>query len=304
MPHEFKQIQWDAELAEECRALVRRAMAEDLGDRGDLTTLALVPAERRGRAAIVNREPMVVAGMFAVADVLAEYDGEAILVAHAADGDSLASPMAIAEMEGAARTLLSAERVLLNILGRLSGIATLTRQYVDAVAGTDARIYDTRKTTPGWRTLEKYAVGCGGGMNHRMGLYDAVMIKDNHLAFGAADDSARYSPREAVEKVQRFYQDAPFFADLIVEVEVDTLEQFESVLPAGPDIVLLDNMPPNLLARAVAQRDQHAPDVQLEASGGITIDNVRAIALSGVDRISIGALTHSARCVDIGLDWL
>ncbi len=304
MPHEFTQIQWDAALAEECRELVRRAMAEDLRERGDLTTLALVPKERQGRAAIVNREPIVVAGMHAVQIVLTEYDGEANLVAQAADGDYIPTRTAIAEMQGAVRTLLSAERVLLNILGRLSGIATLTRQYVDAASDTNARIYDTRKTTPGWRRLEKYAVGCGGGMNHRTGLYDAVLIKDNHLAFGAADDVSRYSPRQAVEKVRQFYQNAAFFNELIVEVEVDTLEQFEAVLPAGPDIVLLDNMPPELLARAVALRDQHSPDVQLEASGGVTIDNVRAIALSGVDRISVGALTHSARCVDVGLDWL
>ena len=210
-------------------------------------------------------------------------------------------------LQGLVRDLLVAERLLLNLLGRLSGIATLTRRYVDQTAGTRARIYDTRKTIPGYRRLEKYAVRCGGGCNHRTGLYEAVLIKDNHLAFGrSAGNQARFSPLEAVMSIRQFL-DATLPAEqagrMIVEVEVDTLPQLEEVLTARPDIILLDNMSPSQLADAVRRRDAAGAEVQLEASGGVNLHSVRSIAQSGVERISVGALTHAAPWLDIGLDW-
>jgi nicotinate-nucleotide pyrophosphorylase (carboxylating) len=188
------------------------------------------------------------------------------------------------------------------------GIATLASRYVAQAQGTKAKIYDTRKTTPGWRRLEKYAARCGGACNHRMGLYDAVLIKDNHLAQRgqAASDAA-----SAVRDARAFLSghDGALglpdraLQDLVVEIEVDTLDQLTSVLPAGPDIVLLDNMSPNLLRQAVALRDQLAPQVELEASGGVHLDTLREIAATGVERISVGAITHSAHSLDVGLDW-
>jgi nicotinate-nucleotide pyrophosphorylase (carboxylating) len=198
--------------------------------------------------------------------------------------------------------LLATERILLNLLGRLSGIATLTRQYVDAVAGTKARIYDTRKTTPGWRRLEKYAVRCGGGWNHRGGLDEAVLIKDNHLAIGETS-GRRFTPTEAVHRARRFVAERGGDPAMVIEVEVDTLDQFDAVLPARPDIVLLDNMGPAGLCEAVTRRNAFDQAIELEASGGIRLATVSTIAESGVDRISIGALTHAAISLDFGLDW-
>jgi nicotinate-nucleotide pyrophosphorylase (carboxylating) len=285
-------------------------MREDLGERGDLTSCALVPADQPGRAAVAVREAGVVAGLAAAELTLAEYAGSvkspAKFASNFQDGDRVPPRTMIATIEAPARTLLMAERVFLNILGRLCGIATATRKYVDAVAGTQAHIYDTRKTTPGWRRLEKYAVRCGGGRNHRTGLFDAVLIKDNHLAFGgAADGQSHFTPAEAVTRARSYLSERGIRpSEAMIEVEVDTLEQLRLVLPAQPDIVLLDNMSPETLREAVAIRGQLNPDVQLEASGGITIDNVRTIAETGVERISIGALTHSSRWLDVGLDWL
>jgi nicotinate-nucleotide pyrophosphorylase (carboxylating) len=198
-----------------------------------------------------------------------------------------------------------------NFLSRLSGIATLTARYVEAVRGTSASIYDTRKTVPGWRRLAKYAVRCGGGKNHRAGLYDAILIKDNHLAFGAdggwSPDARRFTPAEAVQKAREFIEihiPAVKRDQVIIEIEVDTLEQLEMVLPQQPDIVLLDNMGPEMLRKAVARRAAISPTTELEASGGVHLDTVRALAEAGVERISVGALTHSAVCLDFGLDWL
>jgi nicotinate-nucleotide pyrophosphorylase (carboxylating) len=201
---------------------------------------------------------------------------------------------------------------MLNLLGRLSGIATLTRQFVEAVAGTKARIYDTRKTMPGWRRLEKYAVHCGGGHNHRTGLYDAILIKDNHLAFGREEhNAAAFTPAVAVRKAQAFLAEqlasessrgAPD-PQMLIEIEVDSLEQFREVLPERPDIVLLDNMTPEQLREAVRIRDAGGFACELEASGGVDLQTVRAIAESGVERISSGALTHSAINLDVALDW-
>lgn len=308
MKREFSQIQWDAQLEDDCRQLIRLAVREDL-DRGyDCATLALVPEDATGRAAIVVRQAGVIAGLPAARLVLDEMEISAAWTTHVHDGSFVDPQTTVAEIAGAARDLLTSERLILNLLGRLSGIATLTHAYVQAVAGTKSQIYDTRKTTPGWRRLEKYAVRCGGGMNHRTGLFDAVLIKDNHLALAAASGHAlRRTPAAAVRDAQRFLAETgstPESANRrIVEVEVDTLDQLRDVLPAEPDIVLLDNMSPEQLRQAVVIRDDLNPKVELEASGGIRLDTVRAVALSGVERISVGALTHSAICLDVGLDW-
>jgi nicotinate-nucleotide pyrophosphorylase (carboxylating) len=218
-----------------------------------------------------------------------------------ADGDAVASGEAIARLEGSARDLLTGERVLLNFVGQLSGIATLTRQYIEAIRGTAASIYDTRKTTPGWRRLEKYAVRCGGGTNHRTGLFDAILIKDNHLA-----QSPARTPAEALMTARAFLRQQLAEREveaMIVEIEVDSLAQFAQVLPHAPDIILLDNMTNEQLRAAVEQRNQSALAVQLEASGGVNLSTVRGIAETGVERFSVGALTHSAACLDVGLDW-
>lgn len=310
MYKEFSQITWDEQLADDCRHLVRLAVREDL-DRGyDLTTLAIVPETAEGSVAIVARGAGTVAGLPAARLALEEMEIDAQWKQLVDDGTQVEAGTTLVEISASVRELLTAERLLLNLLGRLSGVATLTRQYVDAIAGTSARIYDTRKTTPGWRRLEKYAVRCGGGHNHRMGLYEAVLIKDNHIALAARESGdPKHTPSQAVNTARRFLaelfaDDAPRLQSTIVEIEVDTLDQLADVLPAGPDIVLLDNMTPDQLRQAVAMRDEVNPQVQLEASGGVNLTTVRAIAETGVERISVGALTHSAVSLDVALDWL
>jgi nicotinate-nucleotide pyrophosphorylase (carboxylating) len=307
LARDFHQTTWDDRLEADLRELLELAIREDSGEVGDWTTAALVPEGVAGRADVVVRQPGIIAGLPGAAMALCRVDARVRWLPEVEDGRSVAPGDRVARVEGPARGILTAERPMLNLLGRLSGIATLTKRYVDAVAGTSARIYDTRKTTPGWRRLEKYAVRCGGGWNHRTGLYDAVLIKDNHLALGAgADGSAvRYTPAEAVRRARRFLRQhaAGSGGEMIVGVEVDTLEQLEEALPAGPDIVLLDNMSPDVLAEAVRCRDARNPRVELEASGGVDLATVRQIAASGVDRISVGALTHSAVWLDIALDW-
>jgi len=299
---EFRQSAWDETIADDCRQLVRLAVREDLDRAHDWTTVALIPPAARGRATVVARQAGTVAGLPAAALVQDEMNLDAVWEPRVADGQSVNPRDHLAVFSGATRDLLTAERLLLNLLGRLSGIATLTRRYVDAVAGTPARIYDTRKTTPGWRRLEKYAVRCGGGYNHRTGLFDAVLIKDNHLALGG------YAPGDAVRRAREFLpamlSDAGADVAMIVEVEVDTLVQLDDVLPCRPDIVLLDNMSPDQLRAAIARRDAVAPEVQLEASGGVNLNTVRTIAETGVERISVGALTHSAVSLDVALDWV
>jgi nicotinate-nucleotide pyrophosphorylase (carboxylating) len=306
---EFRQIVWDASLRDDFRQLLRLALQEDLGSSGDCTTMALVPESAMGRAELVARQEGVVAGLPAAETALAEIDPRVHWEPSSADGDVVPPGGRLARVSGPAGSLLAAERIVLNLLGRLSGIATLTRRYVEAVCGTKARIFDTRKTVPAWRRLEKYAVRCGGGWNHRTGLFDAVLIKDNHLALGtqASGGGPRYRPAEAVRRARRWIVERGALSDdsqVIVEIEVDTLEQFMEVLPAGPDIVLLDNMTPAVLREAVAYRNSRFPEIELEASGGVNLHTVRAIAETGVERISAGALTHSAVALDIGLDWL
>lgn len=303
---EFRQTEWDALVEEDCRQIVRLAVREDLERMFDWTTLALVPTGVMGRADVVARTAGVICGLRAAKLALGEMDQTVEWTSVVDDGTAVTAGQRVATISGPARSLLSAERILLNLIGRLSGIATLTRKYVDAVAGTRARIYDTRKTTPGWRRLEKYAVRSGGGCNHRTGLFDAILIKDNHLALAAALGGARLTPAGAVKKAREFVTlmaSGQGSEPIIVEVEVDSLAQLEEVLPAGPDIVLLDNMSLEELHEAVTRRDAVAPDVELEASGGVNLQSVAAIAATGVDRISSGALTHSAVALDVGLDW-
>jgi nicotinate-nucleotide pyrophosphorylase (carboxylating) len=308
---DFQQIGWDASLDAEAVRIVRLALVEDLGQLGDCTTAAFVPEGAPGRAAVVARQNGTVAGLPAAPIVLREIDPRLHWLPEIPEGGLVAAGQAVATIQGPARGMLTAERTLLNLLGRLSGIATLTREFVDAVAGTKARIYDTRKTTPAWRRLEKYAVRAGGGHNHRTGLFDAILIKDNHLAFwaeSASEGQGARSPAAAVRRARAWLagRGASSMAPgpLLVEIEVDTLEQLEDVLPAGPDIVLLDNMTPDQLRQAVARRNAAHPEIELEASGGISLATVRAIAETGVDRISVGAITHAAVSLDLGLDWV
>jgi nicotinate-nucleotide pyrophosphorylase (carboxylating) len=269
--------------------LIDAAIDEDLAERGDLTSqISIDPAATSG-AQLRTRVEGQIAGLGVAAQIAKRYDQRLTFRRCLADGDAVAGGQVLAEVTGPTRSLLAAERVMLNMLSYLSGIATLTGRYVDAVGGTNARIYDTRKTLPGYRVLAKYAVRCGGGCCHRIGLYDAVLVKDNHLA-------AAGSINAAVERARSLSPD-------FVEIEVDTLDQLREALTCDVDIVLLDNMPADQLAEAVAIRDKAKTDVQLEASGGVSLESVRAIAEAGVDRIAIGALTHSAPALDIGLDF-
>jgi nicotinate-nucleotide pyrophosphorylase (carboxylating) len=308
MDRDFTQISWSPQVEEDCRRIVRLAVFEDL-DRGyDWTTVALAPEGSTAAAAVVARQAGTIAGLAALPIVLDEMDISAQWQPRVQEGQPVAAGTVLATIQGSARDLLTSERTLLNVLGRLSGIATLTSRYVAAIAGTRARIYDTRKTTPGWRRLEKYAVHCGGGRNHRTGLFDAVLIKDNHLALGRQGNLPQgYTPAEAVKRARQFLAETLAEegreSNLLVEVEVDSLAQLAEVLPAGPDLVLLDNMTTEQLRAAVALRSSLAPNVELEASGGVNLQTVRAIAETGVDRISVGALTHSAPCLDVAHDW-
>ena len=285
-----------SEEREACRKLIELALREDLGDAGDRTSQALIPEDLTGQAVFVARREGVLAGLPVLPLLLEHFPPRLDLRELARDGDRVRPGTELARLTGSMRSILAAERTALNFLQHLSGVATLARRYVDAVAGTRARILDTRKTTPGWRLREKYAVRQGGAANHRLGLYDGVLIKDNHLAaLGDVPDPLAAAVERARAAVGR---------DLPVEIEVDTLDQLDRVLPLSPDIVLLDNMTPDQLREAVRRRDALAPRTLLEASGGVSLETARAIAESGVDRISVGALTHSAPALDIGLDYL
>lgn len=303
---DFQQVKWDDETVDDCRHILRLAVREEL-DRGqDLTTLAIVPGEAQGAAQVVVRQPGVVAGLPAVDVLIEEMNLQAKWHASLADGEVVRGGTPVGRIAGSTRDLLTAERILLNLLGHLSGIATLTQRFVAQIAGTAAHIYDTRKTIPGWRRLEKYAVRCGGGRNHRTGLFDAVLIKDNHLAQTARRESIVLSPAQAVRMSRQFL--AEYFADadlasVLIEVEVETLSQFDDAMAARPDIILLDNMSTPEVRECVERRNQTQATTELEASGGITLDNIRTIAETGVDRISVGAITHSAPTLDVGMDW-
>ena len=267
--------------------VVAAALAEDLGRAGDVTAQACIDAEARFSAVFAARQAGTVAGLACARLAVLALDPAARFEALAADGDRVPAGAVLARVEAGARALLSAERTALNLLGRLSGVASLTRAYVDAVEGTGARIADTRKTTPGLRHLEKYAVRCGGGLNHRFGLDDAILIKDNHVAACGGVGEALRRARAAAGHLMK------------IEVEVDSLVQLEEALPHRPDVVMLDNFSLGDLARAVRIA---GGQTTLEASGGVNLQTVRGIAETGVQVISVGALTHSAMVLDIGLD--
>jgi nicotinate-nucleotide pyrophosphorylase (carboxylating) len=276
----------------ELQVFARNALAEDIGS-GDVTTLATIPPGTAARARLAARQRLVLAGIDVAIAVFRELDSALEVTETVADGTRVEAGGSVATLHGAAHALLTAERVALNCLQRLSGIATLTAAFVEAVSGTATRILDTRKTTPGWRRLEKYAVTCGGGMNHRHGLGDLVLIKDNHLA--ALRGAAPNPIAAAVSNARRRY---PY---LRIEVEADTLEQVHQAVEAGADIVLLDNMSIDQLGDAVRVCK---PRALTEASGGIRLEEASAVAATGVDFLSVGALTHSARWADIGLDFV
>ncbi|HEY5231939.1 MAG TPA: carboxylating nicotinate-nucleotide diphosphorylase [Verrucomicrobiae bacterium] len=277
--------------AAEIRASVRLALAEDIGG-GDATTLATVPANAPAQAVMRAREPLVVAGIGFAEAAFRELSSKIKMEKIARDGQRIAAGKILLKISGPARAILTAERVALNFVQRLSGVATLTSQFVEAIKGARAQILDTRKTTPGWRRFEKYAVACGGGKNHRFGLFDMILIKDNHLA-----TLKNETPNAIAAAVVRARKKFP---ELKVEVEADTLEQVAQAADAGADIIVLDNMTAAQLRRAVKIVNGRA---LTEASGGVNLKTVRAIAETGVDYISVGALTHSSRAVDIGLDF-
>ncbi|MFL6048982.1 MAG: carboxylating nicotinate-nucleotide diphosphorylase [Gaiellales bacterium] len=267
-------------------SVIARALAEDVGS-GDVTTDAIVPADMRGSADVVVREAGVICGLDQAFAVLLQLDPEARFERLAEDGDRIEHPpQVVARLHASVRALLTGERTALNLLQRMSGIATTTRRYADMVAGTGVQLLDTRKTAPGLRALDKHAVACGGGSNHRAGLHDAVLIKDNHVAVAGGVPAA-------IERVRLRQPGRP------VEVEVDTIIELRQALDAGADVILLDNMPPAQLRQAVATTAGRA---RLEASGGITIDTIREVAETGVNAISVGALTHSVRALDIALE--
>jgi nicotinate-nucleotide pyrophosphorylase (carboxylating) len=269
--------------------VVRMALAEDLGRAGDVTAQACIPADARMRAVFAARKPGVLAGIGCVRSAVLMLDPPATVRLLLEDGDAFEAGAVLAEVEANARSLLAAERAALNLLGRLCGIATLTRTYVETVAGTGAVITDTRKTTPGLRSLEKHAVACGGGVNHRFGLDDAILIKDNHVALAGGVGEAVRRARAVAGHLMK------------VEVEIDRLDQLEEALAEAPDVIMLDNFSLEDLRTAVARVNGR---VTLEASGGVTLSTLRAIAETGVNVISVGALTHSAASLDIGLDVL
>ena len=304
---------FDAATAADSLKLIEMALIEDTGSASlqtavDCTTQSVIPVGATASAAFVSRQQGIVCGVEIAKLALSKFAPDLSLEVVTEDGTAIAPGETIAVISGSAHQILMMERTCLNFMCRLSGVSTLANTFAQKVAGTKAKILDTRKTTPGYRRLEKYAVQCGGGTNHRMGLYDAVMIKDNHLAFYKAwNKESKDAVAEGVELARKWIADnqgsLPNGADTVLQLEVDTLEQFERALPHRPDIILLDNMSNEQLKQAVATRDKEAPAILLEASGGVNLNTIADIAKTGVDRISIGALTHSAVNFDIGLDW-
>lgn len=274
--------------------LITLALAEDLSTSGDLTCRALIRPEQFATVHVVARGPGILSGSPIGRMVFERLNHAVRWDARRNDGDRVSAGTVIAAVSGPLDSLLIGERTMLNFMTHLSGIASVTNRFVLAAAGTAAKILDTRKTIPGWRLLEKYAVRCGGGTNHRMGLYDGVLIKDNHLA--AWSESA--SIAQAIRRARELSPET-----VAVEVEVDTLTQLHDALDGLPDIVLLDNMSTAMMQQAVTIRSQRAPTVLLEASGGVTLERIPEIARTGVERISVGALTHSAPALDLAFDW-
>jgi nicotinate-nucleotide pyrophosphorylase (carboxylating) len=284
----------DAEIAS-CRHLVELALAEDLGTIGDLSSQLTIPADTKGQALFVAREAGVLSGMPVAEIVCSMVDPRITFEPFVPDGSFLKPGDHLAEVAGPMRGILAVERTALNFLQRLCGVASMTRRFVDAVAGLPTKILDTRKTTPGYRLLEKYAVRCGGGHNHRMGLYDGILIKDNHLA---ALGSGLGAITLALEKARTLA-----IEDRMIEIEVDTLDQYDVARNCKPGIILLDNMSLDQMREAVRRRNASGAGILLEASGGVKLATVRDIAETGVDHISVGALTHSAPALDLALDY-
>lgn len=307
-------ICFDEATRDDANNLISLALIEDLGSaqpehQKDITTESVVPEHVKGQATFVSREQGVLCGIRVVELILGQVNKDLELKIYVEDGEKLKPGDAIAHLRGNAQDILIAERTCLNFLGRLSGISTLTHRFLQQTQETEARILDTRKTTPGWRRLEKYAVRCGGGTNHRMGLFDAVLIKDNHLAMldilnDTPMNEIPSSINRARDWIVKHAAQLPEGQETIVQIEVDRLDQFEKAMKYCPNIILLDNMSNEELAQAVTLRDQKNKSIQLEASGGVNLDTIGAIAQTGVDRISVGALTHSAVNFDIGLDWI
>jgi nicotinate-nucleotide pyrophosphorylase (carboxylating) len=280
-------------LPESVGTLIGLALSEDLGETGDITSRAFIPEASRSKASIVAREACIASGLEVALEVFRRVDPMLEVTPRCTEGDLVAEGSSLIDLYGSSRSILSGERTALNFLGRLCGIATQARRYADAVAGTKAVLLDTRKTTPGWRLLEKAAVKHGGCVNHRMGLFDAALVKDNHLA--ALGDLALLPP--VIAQLRANHPGLP------IEIEADTLDQTERLLGmTGIDVILLDNMTPETMRRAIALRDAKAPNVLLEASGGVTLEKLPEIAATGIDRISIGALTHSAPHADLSLE--
>lgn len=276
------------------KLIINNALKEDLSEYGDLTSRFFVPEDAKGRGRIfAKEEPAMLSGVEIAVEVFREVDPELTCEIAETDGTQLTHGQTVLTIDGSLRSILTGERTALNFIQQLSGVATLTHRFVEKVQGTKAQILDTRKTTPGWRELEKLAVLHGGGTNHRMGLYDAVMVKDNHLL-------AKSDPDWIQAGIRAFHEEFP---GKKVELEVDNLEQLRRYLKLeGVDVVLLDNMSTDQLCEAIGIRDEMAPNVELEASGGVNLETVAAIAETGVDFISVGALTHSSRAVDFSLE--
>ena len=301
-----KPAPWGPAEGNAARRLITWALEEDLtapdGRHGDATCLALVPASLQGQAALVARSEGILAGFPVVPLVFSALDPDMRVESLAPEGTRLTPGMPIARLAGPMRALLEGERTALNLLQRLSGVATMAHRYARLVADLPCVVLDTRKTIPGLRLLEKYAVRVGGAFNHRLGLADGILVKDNHLACLAGKMRADPATARAAARQARAYAQA--HPPLLVEVEVETLAQLEQVLAEYPDVVLLDNMSPVQVRDAVGLRDRLAPRVLLEASGGIRLENLREYALAGADRISIGAMTHQATALDMALDYI
>lgn len=277
------------------KELIRLALLEDLREIGDLTSEHFVDEAHRSIGKIVSRDSAVVSGVAVAIEVCRQVDPDLVITEIVGDGAPVEKGEVVLEISGATRSILTAERTALNFMQRLSGVATVTRTFMDLIKDTEAKLLDTRKTTPGFRELEKAAVLHGGGTNHRIGLYDAVMVKDNHLA-------ANLKPVDLAERIGELKAEMP---DLKIEVEADRLDQLAAFLRiAGIDVVLLDNMSNAQLIEAVAMRDEVGSRILLEASGGVNLETIAAIAETGVDFISVGALTHSVRSIDLGLDLI
>lgn len=305
MNRDFAPVLADAQLRNALERLVEIAWEEDLYDSGDITSAATIPVEKEGSCEIRCRAHAICSGLVTVPWIISKLGYDLVFEPSAKDGEKLSPGQSLGKLSGNARQLLAAERLILNITSRMCGVATLTDRYVQQLAGTRARLYDTRKTTAGWRRLEKYAVRCGGGHNHRTGLFDAVLIKDNHLALGGTGDIPM-DPKAAVLNARNWLLDNDQLtaSGIIVEIEVDSLEQLRDALGSPVDIILVDNFSIDDLTTAVRMKDSINSSIELEASGGVTIDRIAKIAATGVDRISCGALTHQATWIDLGLDWI